>query len=764
MASPGFAERSGTTRERPARDRTATVLDAAHEAFISIGVDGRVGLWNSEAERLFGWSREEAIGCPLHELIIPREFHQAHKDGIRRFLQTGIGRVVNQRLELTARRRDGMEFPVEMTISAVHIAGQWAFNAFLHDITERKRAEQYREAQLALSGVLANASGLDDAAVALLQTLGETMGWELGVLWELAEGGERLACSALWELRPSDDSEFVRATREIKFERGVGLPGRVWALDQPASLDDVQKDDNFPRIAAAHREGLHGAIGFPVSCGGQFAAAVEFFGHSIRPPDRQLFAALDGFRTQIGQFLERARAEALLAHQVVHDPLTGLPNRTLLLDRLEHGLGRLARSSSSLAVLFCDIDDFKAVNDSLGHALGDELLIAIADRLRASLRPDDTAARFGGDEFVVVCEDLTSNEQAAEIGQRLIDAFTDPFVLEDRVVHSSVSIGIAVTAADATSADAIIRDADSAVYRAKAHGGGRYELSNTTVGRDAVNRLQAKDALRHAITAGELVLLYQPQVSLETGRLVGVEGLVRWDHPTRGMLPPNEFIPLAETTGLIVPLGEWVLREACIQARRWQMAHPCRRPLAVAVNVSARQFREDDLSAMVAGVLGETGVDPGAIWFELTETSFMEDLERGVLGLQQLRALGTHVAIDDFGAGFSSLEYLKRLTAVETLKVDRSFTKNMLVDRRDHAIIEALLSLARALELNVVVEGVETPEQAGELRALGCRYAQGYLFARPGSVAAVDELLRTDGVVGGHQSEPGSGRLLDPAA
>jgi diguanylate cyclase (GGDEF)-like protein/PAS domain S-box-containing protein len=755
MKGSGAAGPPRDARELSARDRTAQVLDTAHEAFVSIDSDGRVTVWNTEAERLFGYSRQYAAGRTLEELIIPPAYREAHRYGLERFLATGEGPVINQRLELSAVRSDGMELPIEITISAIQVRGEWVFNAFLHDITDRKRAEQYRDAQLALSSVLANTSSLEEAAPQLLETLATAMDWRIGALWQREQSGERLEATHIWQLGGVDADPFLAATRELRFECGVGLPGRVWKDAKPHSLDDVQADRNFPRIAAAARAGLHGAIGLPVSSAGQVCGVLEFFGPTIRPPDTQLLGVLDGFSTQIGQFLDRTRAEAQLAHHTVHDPLTGLPNRTLLLDRLRQGLGRLSRSTSSLAMLFCDIDDFKTINDGLGHATGDELLVAAADRLRAVLRPADTAARFGADHFAIVCEELISAEQALEIGRRLLEEFAVPFDLDGRQVHGTISIGIAVTTEPHMSPDVLMREADAAMHRAKAHGGARFELSDNTMGRYAVDRLQAKDALRQAIAGDELTLVYQPEVSLETGEMLGVEALVRWDHPHRGRLSPDEFIPLAEASGLIVPLGEWVLREACTQASRWHAAHPERRPLAVAINLSARQFRQPELASMIEQALRDTGVDPGRIWFELTETTFMDDLDGGMHGLEALRALGTHVAIDDFGVGFSSLDYLKRLTAIEMLKIDRSFTNSMLVDRRDHAIIQALLSLASSLELRAVVEGVETAEQARELRALGCDYGQGYFFARPEPAEAIERLLQTGRVVfdAGHERE-----------
>ncbi|MDQ1614777.1 MAG: hypothetical protein QOJ60_716, partial [Actinomycetota bacterium] len=374
----------------------------------------------------------------------------------------------------------------------------------------------------------------------------------------------------------------------------------------------------------------------------------------------------------INYAIERKRVEVELAHQALHDALTGLPNRGLFLDRLAQALARIGRHSSVLAVLFCDLDRFKVVNDSLGHGAGDTLLVDVARRLEGVLRAGDTAARFGGDEFVILCEDISGAHQAIAIAERVSEVLEAPFVLGDDEAFVRTSIGIAMASGQDARPEALLRDADAAMYRAKERGGGVYEVFDDDMRARAVKRLETENALYRALERGEFSLHYQPQVSLGTGEIAGLEALVRWDHPDRGLVFPGEFIGSAEETGLIIQIGEWVLREACEQAARWAALRPNGEPVRMSVNLSARQCAHPDLVEMVATCLRESGVDPATICLEITETAVMADMEATVEVLDQLRALGVTLAIDDFGTGWSSLRALQRFP-VDEVKIDKSF-------------------------------------------------------------------------------------------
>ncbi|MFL5817027.1 MAG: EAL domain-containing protein [Conexibacter sp.] len=430
---------------------------------------------------------------------------------------------------------------------------------------------------------------------------------------------------------------------------------------------------------------------------------------------------------------EQRAAERLLEHQALHDPLTDLPNRALFLDRLQHALTRARRPGSSLAVYFCDVDDFKDVNDSLGHDAGDELLVALPPRLREGLRAGDTVARFGGDEFVILCEDLASEGEAIRIAERIAEAFGLPFELDGRAHHLSVSLGVVFVKAGEASATEVLRDADAAMYRAKGGGKGRFELFDAQMRASLVERLQTEADLRRALEDGELRLHYQPVVDVADGAFVGAEALVRWQHPERGLLAPADFIAIAEDSGLIAPLGAWVLEEACRQAVAWGGGR------FVSVNLSPRQLSHSDVPALLQRALRETGVDPALLELEITENVLMEQSAGALATLRQLKAMGVRLMLDDFGTGWSSLAYLKRFP-LDGLKIDREFVDGLGSEPEDTAIVAAVLSMAAALELDVIAEGVETDEQLAWLRERGCGLAQGYLLGRPVPAGQLAEL------------------------
>jgi diguanylate cyclase (GGDEF)-like protein len=437
------------------------------------------------------------------------------------------------------------------------------------------------------------------------------------------------------------------------------------------------------------------------------------------------------------QVHELGQSQAELAHQALHDSLTGLPNRVLLADRLSRALARNQRYGGGVAVLFADLDRFKLVNDSRGHAAGDALLVSAAERLRGAVRSDDTVARFGGDEFVVICEDGAAGGEARMVAERISESFREPFLVAGQEVFLSVSVGVAV-AAPGDSPEELLRDADAAMYRAKDSGRARCEFFDERMRTQAARRLETESALHRATERHELRLDYQPVVEIATGRIVGVEALVRWQHPEHGLLGPASFIPLAEETGLIVPMGNWVLHEALRQWSRWRR-HSEAQALTLAVNLSAGQLCDPNLAATVADALTRYGVGPWELCLELTESSFMADDERhGTLA--ELQALGVQLAIDDFGTGYSSLTYLQRFP-VTVLKIDQSFVRGLGREPSDEAIVESVIHLAHALRLRVVAEGVERADQVAALRRLGCDVAQGFYLARPAPAREIDALL-----------------------
>ena len=456
-----------------------------------------------------------------------------------------------------------------------------------------------------------------------------------------------------------------------------------------------------------------------------------------------------------------SRSEEQLIHTAYYDLLTQLPNRTFFMDRLTQCLKRAKRHQDyKFAVVFMDVDQFKIVNDSLGHSAGDQLIVEISKRLTRSIRQDDhdvhmcdvtgllrpagndILARYGGDEFAIVLDDIRDPSDGIRVAERIRQNLEAPFLLSGHQLHITLSTGIAVSGRGHSAAEDALRDADTAMHQAKTLGMSRYLMCDPTMHAAAVNRLKLEDDLRQAANRGELQVYYQPIVSLNDGHLSGFEALIRWQRPDFGLVPPGQFIPVAEETGLIVAIGSWMLQEACIQMHDWHLRFPSEPGLTIAVNFSAKQFIQPDLVAQVDQVLRESHLDPRSLNIEFTESVAMQDPERTASALNELKALGVGSSIDDFGTGYSSLGYLSRLS-LDILKLDRTFISEMENNNESRKIARAIISLAHNLGMDVVAEGIETGEQAKEVRSLGCKYAQGYFFSKPINNASVEALLRS---------------------
>ena len=433
-------------------------------------------------------------------------------------------------------------------------------------------------------------------------------------------------------------------------------------------------------------------------------------------------------------------AQERLAHDATHDALTGLPNRAHFTDRLHQVIsGRKECSDRSFAVLFLDADRFKVINDSLGHMFGDQLLIGIAERLKKCLRPGDMVARLGGDEFTVLLEHIQDQSEAVLVAERVQKELSQPFDLSDREVFTSASIGIALDIGY-NQPEEILRDADTAMYRAKLMGKARYQVFDKNMHSDVMNVLEIETDLRRGVDRKEFCVHYQPIMSLKTERITGFEALIRWQHPERGLLLPDDFIRVAEETELIIPIGEYVLFEACRQVRTWQTRSLEYAELSVSVNLSCKQFQQPGLSKLVSRVLQETGLEPRFLSLEITESVVMDNIEAAVITMKELRALGVQLSIDDFGTGYSSLSYLHRFP-MNTLKIDRSFVSNMHQNNENMEIVRTIVMLARNLGMDVIAEGLETEPQLWKLLMLGCDYGQGYFFYAPADAQVVEELL-----------------------
>jgi diguanylate cyclase (GGDEF)-like protein len=489
------------------------------------------------------------------------------------------------------------------------------------------------------------------------------------------------------------------------------------------------------RVSDIVAEGTHGASDQQHQLKDGRRIDVEVNVHEL------LFEGRGAALVTIQDVTERNALEAELRHQAFHDALTHLANRALFSDRVDHALGRRNRNGGSLAVLLLDLDGFKTVNDSLGHTAGDSLLVGVASRLGAMLRTGDTAARLGGDEFAVLLEDLDSEEDALDVAQRVIDDIARPFSIAGKEIFVSASVGITLGGDHGDNADEMLRNADTAMYRAKNQGKGCYRMFEAEMHSAAVARLELESDLRRAVDEHELVVHYQPIIEAATSEIIGFEALVRWLHPTRGLVPPLDFIPLAEENGLIVDIGRYVLRAACMQIAEWRTVHP---DLTMSVNVSARQLSDPQLVDDVMQVLDDTAIDPSALTLEITESAVIDDPEIAFARLTVLKALGVRLAVDDFGTGYSSLSSLRNLP-VDTLKIDKTFIDGVTSGAEAAGVVHAIIALAETLHLGTVAEGVEHRDQVRRLGELGCQQLQGYCFSKPLPATEIGTMLQQFG-------------------
>lgn len=663
----------------------AAIVESSSDAIVSADLQDIIISWNKGAEKIFGYSTAEAIGRNLSILYSSsestKEFAPAAKAKQGKYIQ---------QLETTLCRKDGTDLPVSLTVSPIkNAAGEVvAVSAIIHDVTQRKRTNTaLRESEYKFRTLL------ESMSEGLLQVDGEDcIQFVNNCLCEMVGYAEDELIGRDWSFLLLDEERDL--IKEINERRSKGISDRyeirlrkksgeiLWVIVGGAPLINVE--------------------GLVVGSMGTFT-----------------------------DITERKRAEEQLLHDAFHDNLTGLANRTLFMDHLRLTIERhKRRPEAAFAVLFLDFDRFKIINDSLGHQEGDKLLIQIAERLTSALRPGDLVARLGGDEFTVLLSEIDHESEALIITERLQEKLKAPFDLSGREVFSSASIGLALSTSGHNSAEDMLRDADIAMYRAKSKGKAQYQVFDQAMRKSTLKQLQLETEMRYALERDEFCLHYQPIIKLDSNMLTGFEALVRWNHPDRGIISPLEFIPLAEETGLILPLGDWILRSGCRQLREWQAQGAIHPEAVISVNLSCKQFLQFDLAERIAATLKETGLAPSCLKLEITESYILENTATAIEIMHRLRALGVELSLDDFGTGYSSLSYLHSLP-IDYLKIDRSFVSRLLDSPENAEIVHTIIKLAQNLKMQVVAEGIETAEQLATLQQLKCEYGQGYFFSKP---------------------------------
>jgi len=795
------------TRIAESEARLRTTIDSALDGVVSIDEASRLVDFNPAAETIFGWQKAEVIGRPMTELVIPPHHRNDHQHGITRYLQTGEAHILNRRIETTALRRDGTEFPIELTVTPVREGDHTLFTAFIRDITRPKQVEEELRASRAFHQSVSDAMGEIGIGLFIVDAdyrvrymnavMKEWFGDQTGKTCysSLAGMSEQCTYCRIDEvIRGNCTAHYTPTTPSGRIYDIIATPiqnldGTISKLEVIRDVTELRAAEQELRIAAKAFESQEGM--FITDANGVIQrvnkAFVETTGYSAEEAVGKTPALLKsgkhdaGFYRGIREALDRdghwqgeiwnrrkngeifpewetisvvRNAEGQITHYVsvftdislrkrseeqirtlaFYDPLTQLPNRRLMLDRLQQALALSLRTGRQGALLFIDLDNFKSINDTQGHAVGDLLLIEAAERLQSCIRGGDTTARLGGDEFVALLEDLDENEQAAAaqaetIGEKILSTMRLPYLINGHEYHSTASIGITLFRGPERTIEEMLKRADVALYQAKADGRNILRFFDPAMQSLINNRVALESDLRRAISEQEQFLLYyQPQVD-SAGRLVGAEALVRWKHPERGMVSPAEFIPLAEESGLILPLGHWVLSTACRQLAAWA-ARPELAGLTVAVNISAKQFHLPTFAEEVMALVDYFRIDPARLKLEITESLLLDNVDDIIAKMSMLQSHGISFSMDDFGTGYSSLSYLKRLPLYQ-LKIDQSFVRDVLTDPNDATIARTIVALARSMNLMVIAEGVETEAQRDFLDSNGCHAFQGYLFSKP---------------------------------
>jgi diguanylate cyclase (GGDEF)-like protein/PAS domain S-box-containing protein len=731
-----YAQRVTAEQLRQASQKLGALIQSSPLAIIVRDVEGRIESWNTAAERIYGWTQEEVRGRPV-------PFHPPEREAeAERFRRCILDGETVSGVEGVHVRKDGQLIDVSVSAALVHdVAGRpTGYVTMIADVTERKRSEQKQNVIMKLGVLLSEAQTVEEAIPRVLETVSESFGFVYAARWVLDKQNLLLRCAETWHV-PTPQLAAFREQSEIRVERpgkAEGLNRRVWETGAAVWLSDIERETTLARRSAALQAGLRSAFAFPIMVGGEFYGVMEFFAHDVRQPDNTVLQVAQTVSSHIAQFIARKHAERNLQFVASHDALTGLFNRSMFSQRLQQALAQAHRHDRRLAVLFIDLDGFKLVNDLLGHDAGDVLLTELGNRLRECMREGDTLGRMGGDEFVVLIEGYEEDNQLIDVARKVLETVDHPFLLRDGEHRVTASIGIAAYPQDGQDAADLLKNADIAMYRAKEQGKNQYQFHSPEMNTHLVERVSLEAALRRALDRGELTVFYQPKLNIAERRVTGVEALVRWLHPSLGVINPPEFVPIAEDAGLFTAIGDWVLRSACAQLRAWQQkgVHGVR----IAVNLSMRQFGQENLVERLREAMYSASLDPKYVDLEVTESILMRHAQRAARLLAQVKDLGANVVVDDFGIGYSSLGCLKRFP-IDAVKIDRSLVGQLTVGEDAMALTRAVIGMAHSLNLQVTAEGVETRQQWDFLSAHGCDAMQGNYFCAPAPAETVTTML-----------------------
>lgn len=721
-------------KAQESEERYRMLWETTTDAIVVLDDQNRILYANPALKQVFGYEPDEVEGRGI-EVLQPERLREAHSRSVARYLETGVKKLNWRATEISGLHRDGHEFPIEIAFSHMEIMGKRQFAGFLRDITDRKRAETISKTNTLYEAVLARFGHFALKHKELDELLSEaTANVAAALNVKFALGGQFTSEGNRLVLRASVGWDPIQIGRTICADKAGSELGFALQSGNPVIVEDWHRETRFTPSEANREPNIRSGVVAIIHGREKPFGVLIVQSREVRGFTSMDVNLMQSIANLLGAAIERQEAEERLGIMAQFDTLTSLPNRSLFRDRLTQALAWARRNERLLALMFLDLDHFKEINDTLGHDSGDRLLKAVAIRLQSCLRDGDTIARLGGDEFTVILVDITHVDQVTAVMRKILHAFVSPFEISGHEIFASASIGIATFPQAGDEPERLLKHADIAMYRAKAEGGNTYQYYDEHMTAETSERLTVQASLRHALDRDELRLHYQPIVDLRTGAIVGVEALLRWQHPEWGLVLPGRFIKLAEQSGLIVPIGEWVLQMASAQCVAWQKAGlPTVR---VAVNLSARQFRKAGLVHAIASALRISGMDGRLLELEITEGLLMENPQVSTKVLGSLKEMGILIAVDDFGTGYSSLSYLKHFP-LDILKIDQSFVRDIGTDPTNTAIVRAIITLARSLGMRITAEGVETEAQLAFLRKEGCETAQGYLFSRPAPAEAV---------------------------